>query len=390
MLAAEVTTLVHGEAAARRAIAAAEALFGQGDLAALDAATLESAIAELPNADATPTSTGRAAAGRHRAGGEPRRGASRDRAGRRLPQQPKVESDAEIGAAFSLSRGRSLDSAPGIGRSGPFSQGRGRQSAAARRSGESCRLCRDHARSRSPVNWCAGLRFRASSCSAAPRVPDYLGSPTSPRAVPASPGRRDLIPPTAARHRRPSHRPFDLSAAHLAPPARRPRSRPVPPVRRRPPQRRFADWRLERRPRSAAGTAIAACPLATGPLRTTAIARAGATRVEPVLPIVGFPDCRSPCARRATRRPPLCRFGVCRSRGAPAAPTELGARSFRSSRREHTRRASASTLDRIALALAILLAPIGLIVGIAAVLSGSRNNGFGSASPRPRSASVRS
>ena len=41
---------VHGAAATERAIAASEALFGQGDLAALDAATLAAAIAELPHA----------------------------------------------------------------------------------------------------------------------------------------------------------------------------------------------------------------------------------------------------------------------------------------------------------------------------------------------------
>ncbi len=49
-LATEVTSLVHGEAATAAVIAASEALFGQGDLAALDAATLGSAIAELPSA----------------------------------------------------------------------------------------------------------------------------------------------------------------------------------------------------------------------------------------------------------------------------------------------------------------------------------------------------
>ena len=52
-LAWEVTSLVHGAAATSSAIAAAEALFGQGDLAALDAQTLESVIAELPTAEAT-------------------------------------------------------------------------------------------------------------------------------------------------------------------------------------------------------------------------------------------------------------------------------------------------------------------------------------------------
>ena len=52
-LAREVTSLVHGSAAAEAAFAAAAALFGQGDLAALDAATLSSAVAELPTARAT-------------------------------------------------------------------------------------------------------------------------------------------------------------------------------------------------------------------------------------------------------------------------------------------------------------------------------------------------
>ncbi|PRY69757.1 tyrosyl-tRNA synthetase [Glaciihabitans tibetensis] len=52
-LAFEVTTLIHGEAATLAAIAAAEALFGQGDLAALDEVTLASAIDALPTAIAT-------------------------------------------------------------------------------------------------------------------------------------------------------------------------------------------------------------------------------------------------------------------------------------------------------------------------------------------------
>jgi tyrosyl-tRNA synthetase len=53
LLAREVTGLVHGEAAVTASIEAADALFGQGDLGALDAATLSSAIEELPSADAT-------------------------------------------------------------------------------------------------------------------------------------------------------------------------------------------------------------------------------------------------------------------------------------------------------------------------------------------------
>ncbi|WP_309067037.1 tyrosine--tRNA ligase [Microbacterium sp.] len=49
-LALEVCTTVHGADATAAAIAASEALFGQGDLSALDAATLRSALDELPNA----------------------------------------------------------------------------------------------------------------------------------------------------------------------------------------------------------------------------------------------------------------------------------------------------------------------------------------------------
>jgi tyrosyl-tRNA synthetase len=49
-LAREVTTLVHGAAATEAAFAAAEALFGNGDLGALDEVTLRAAITELPSA----------------------------------------------------------------------------------------------------------------------------------------------------------------------------------------------------------------------------------------------------------------------------------------------------------------------------------------------------
>lgn len=51
-----VTALVHGRAATDAAIAATEALFGQGDLSSLDDATLESALRELPNTT-SPAST---------------------------------------------------------------------------------------------------------------------------------------------------------------------------------------------------------------------------------------------------------------------------------------------------------------------------------------------
>jgi len=52
-LALEVTTLVHGSAATQAAIDASAALFGQGDLGALDAATLDAALDELPSAGGT-------------------------------------------------------------------------------------------------------------------------------------------------------------------------------------------------------------------------------------------------------------------------------------------------------------------------------------------------
>ena len=48
-LAWEVTSLVHGEAATLAVIAASAALFGQGDLHALDAGVLEQALRELPH-----------------------------------------------------------------------------------------------------------------------------------------------------------------------------------------------------------------------------------------------------------------------------------------------------------------------------------------------------
>ena len=50
VLAAEVTTLVHGPAETEKAIAASHALFGQGELAGLDERTLEAAFGEIPSA----------------------------------------------------------------------------------------------------------------------------------------------------------------------------------------------------------------------------------------------------------------------------------------------------------------------------------------------------
>ncbi len=56
-LAREVTAFVHGVDATTAAIAASEALFGQGDLTSLDAETLRHALDELPNAE-IPAGTG--------------------------------------------------------------------------------------------------------------------------------------------------------------------------------------------------------------------------------------------------------------------------------------------------------------------------------------------
>ncbi|ARJ04980.1 tyrosine--tRNA ligase [Cnuibacter physcomitrellae] len=56
-LAYDVTALVHGVEATDAAIAASQALFGQGDLTALDADTLAAAVGELPGTEATESTT---------------------------------------------------------------------------------------------------------------------------------------------------------------------------------------------------------------------------------------------------------------------------------------------------------------------------------------------
>ncbi|MGQ7788964.1 tyrosine--tRNA ligase [Nesterenkonia sp. K-15-9-6] len=55
-LAWDVTTLVHGEEATRKVIAASEALFGKGEIAEIDEPTLRAVSAELPVADLDPQS----------------------------------------------------------------------------------------------------------------------------------------------------------------------------------------------------------------------------------------------------------------------------------------------------------------------------------------------
>ena len=52
VLAEQMVALVHGETEMRKAAAASQALFGSGDLHALDAATLTAALVETPSADA--------------------------------------------------------------------------------------------------------------------------------------------------------------------------------------------------------------------------------------------------------------------------------------------------------------------------------------------------
>jgi len=51
VLAYDVTALVHGSAAADAVVAASQAIFGRGELAGLDAATLDGVAAEVPSAD---------------------------------------------------------------------------------------------------------------------------------------------------------------------------------------------------------------------------------------------------------------------------------------------------------------------------------------------------
>jgi tyrosyl-tRNA synthetase len=58
VLAQDVTTLVHGEQETAKAIAASKALFGQGDLAELDEATLAAALAEAGRVTVPPAADG--------------------------------------------------------------------------------------------------------------------------------------------------------------------------------------------------------------------------------------------------------------------------------------------------------------------------------------------
>ncbi|WP_307866410.1 tyrosine--tRNA ligase [Leucobacter chromiisoli] len=101
-LALEVTTLVHGPAATQGAIDASEALFGRGDLAALDARTLGAAVSELPGASGeTGEAMGRLLGGwRANAEGEA------ELTGRALPGPLVTELMVAAGLVKSLSEAR--------------------------------------------------------------------------------------------------------------------------------------------------------------------------------------------------------------------------------------------------------------------------------------------
>ena len=89
-LAEEVTTLVHGADETAKAIAASRALFGQGDLAELDEATLAAALAEVPSttieAQAAMAGNVRRTAHRRRADGETPHRASQSAARRAIAE----------------------------------------------------------------------------------------------------------------------------------------------------------------------------------------------------------------------------------------------------------------------------------------------------------------
>jgi tyrosyl-tRNA synthetase len=99
-LALEVTTTVHGAESAAAAIAASAALFGDGDLASLDAATLASAIEELPSAEVnaqTPVAQALVDTGLSSSLSEARRAI--DQGGVYLNNQKVGEEGATVGAA---------------------------------------------------------------------------------------------------------------------------------------------------------------------------------------------------------------------------------------------------------------------------------------------------
>jgi tyrosyl-tRNA synthetase len=99
LLAEDVTTLVHGPEECARVVAASQALFGRGELTALDERTLAAALAEVPSAV---ISAGRAAAGQDGPGGD---GPGGDGAGQGgLPRVAHLMAAAGIAASKSDAR----------------------------------------------------------------------------------------------------------------------------------------------------------------------------------------------------------------------------------------------------------------------------------------------
>ena len=90
-LAEDVTTLVHGPDECAKAVAASRALFGQGDLAALDERTLASALAEAPSVRIRVPAAGPVTVA------EPR-----DAAGRELGEGPDLPPVADLMAACGI------------------------------------------------------------------------------------------------------------------------------------------------------------------------------------------------------------------------------------------------------------------------------------------------
>ncbi|MGK5553840.1 tyrosine--tRNA ligase [Actinomadura kijaniata] len=109
-LAEEVTTLVHGADETARAIAAARALFGQGELRELDERTLRAALAEVPRAEVAPgelppVADLLAASGLCKSKSEARRTIQQ---GGAYVNNAKVESEDAVPAAEDLLHGRFL------------------------------------------------------------------------------------------------------------------------------------------------------------------------------------------------------------------------------------------------------------------------------------------
>ncbi|MBF4460646.1 MULTISPECIES: tyrosine--tRNA ligase [unclassified Pseudoclavibacter] len=105
-LASKVTSLVHGQEATDAVIAASAALFGQGELTALDGDTLRSAILELPNAevaDGTPVAQALVDTGLAKSLGDARRGIAQG--GVSLNNERVADEGAVVSASAALAGG---------------------------------------------------------------------------------------------------------------------------------------------------------------------------------------------------------------------------------------------------------------------------------------------